>query len=702
MTQDYYFSNLLTEIQSCEHFVKNISKEEFLEKYEGTVKKEEMEKIFSIFDRLDKSNDGVIDLEATFGGGMPTWWTNMTRTFFTDDPKAAEQNEVEYILDVPDNIEGEKISEDSFKEALESLHSFVTKKCNAIKESNAKQRLEERKAANPDIPDSVLNNILFEIESDTPIKIIDGGYETVSQNEGSCTVRKFNSEGKLTTVIKNYNYDNEDNFGIIISEAFFYSAEGTTRNKKYKGGSTLTTEETVTGEILRDFLKYGKNQLSYTPELSKITVNTGLPNETSFVVSRDDKGKITDISYAEPNQVLKMSDKTKNQLIILLNNDAVLGRNFDLNVSCNEISIEIIKDENIPEKAKSEIDRLSYAGIMPEKDYKAELLESGDYIIEYLSNKSRDFSVDKRKTIYYADGTVLTIEQKGESIYITQNDEVKEYTIEEFKKIMPEEQSFIQTKKVSENRWENYSLKVDDKEFAEKLYKAGDKKYISDTEYSQNIEENTYNVKLQEGKIFVTKNGEEFSIDVSDMTDGGKKFIAECSPEVLFRIASQGIKLILDKIPHGDGDGEYLPEQKAIYIDPEASEVSILQRRIAHEVGHSYYTYLNTVNKELEETFKKESEQYQNEVESIKASVIPAPGDDEWAIMAKQFEELHKFDKYAEEYCNERYCATNVYEFVAEAYCLLVTGEAKSEFTIAKVYPETFELVKKMIEEDSK
>ena len=143
MTQDYYFSNLLTEIQSCEHFVKNISKEEFLEKYEGTVKKEEMEKIFSIFDRLDKSNDGVIDLEATFGGGMPTWWTNMTRTFFTDDPKAAEQNEVEYILDVPDNIEGEKISEDSFKEALESLHSFVTKKCNAIKESNAKQRLEE-------------------------------------------------------------------------------------------------------------------------------------------------------------------------------------------------------------------------------------------------------------------------------------------------------------------------------------------------------------------------------------------------------------------------------------------------------------------------------------------------------------------------------------------------------------------------------
>ena len=65
----------------------------------------------------------------------------------------------------------------------------------------------------------------------------------------------------------------------------------------------------------------------------------------------------------------------------------------------------------------------------------------------------------------------------------------------------------------------------------------------------------------------------------------------------------------------------------------------------------------------------------------------------------KQGEALRKFDKYAPRNSDFRYCAENVYEFVAEAYCLLVTGNAKSEFTIAKVYPKTFELTKKMIEE---
>ena len=70
--------------------------------------------------------------------------------------------------------------------------------------------------------------------------------------------------------------------------------------------------------------------------------------------------------------------------------------------------------------------------------------------------------------------------------------------------------------------------------------------------------------------------------------------------------------------------------------------------------------------------------------------------------MAEIHEALKKFDKYAPEMDNTRYCAKNVYEFVAEAYCLLVTGHAKSEFTIAKVYPKTFELVKKLIEEQDK
>ena len=264
---------------------------------------------------------------------------------------------------------------------------------------------------------------------------------------------------------------------------------------------------------------------------------------------------------------------------------------------------------------------------------------------------------------------------------------------------MPDEQNFVQEPNVSNEPLENYQLfKIEESEFADKLYKVGERKYISDTEYSQNIEKNTYSVKIQEDKIFVNKNGKEFFIDVSGMTDGEQKFIAESNPEALFRIAEKGIKLILQNPPSG-GDGEYLAEENVIYIAPEASEVSILQRRIAHETGHSYYTHLNEVNKELEESFKKESEQYDREIEAIKASVTPEASSLDTIV--KQGEALRKFDKYAPEGYDERYCAENVYEFVAEAYCLLVTGDAKSEFTIAKVYPETFELVKKMIEEEN-
>ena len=688
MTDKYYLYNLMAGIAQAGSLGNNISKEEFLEQYEGSAKKAEMEKIFSIFDKFDMSKDGVIDFTAMRKDGLSKWQANMSHIFFKQDTN----NVREFLLDLPDNIEGEKISKDNFQEALETLNKLVEKKYKTSNEAKKKQNLEELKASNSEIPEKVLANIEHYIsDPNTPIKIIDSGYEAVSQEE----VIKFNSEGKRTTLTEKFINGSPSDFGMVDSITTLYDTNGydvIEYTEKYIGGYTFTKNKDN-----NCFLKYGRNQLSYMPYLAEITVNTGLPNETTFAVLRDEEGNITDISNADNNQILKMSGETKKQLITLLNNDAVLGLNFDLSVNCNEVSVEIIKDENIPDKAKSEIDRLGYAGMLEGEDYKTELLENGGYTIEYLNNKSKDFSADKKKTRYYTDGTEITIEKKGDKVYVSQNNETKEYTIEEFQKLMPDERNFVQKPDTSDEHLENYQLfKIEESELADKLYKIGERKYISDTEYSQNIEKNTYNVKIQDDKIFVNKNGEEFSIDVSGMTDGEQKFIAESNPEALFRIAEKGIKLILQNPPSGS-DGEYLPEENVIYIAPEASEVSILQRRIAHETGHSYYTHLNDVNKELEESFKKESEQYEREIEAIKASVTPEASSLDTGV--KQGKALRKFDKYAPDGYDERYCAENVYEFVAEAYCLLVTGDAKSEFTIAKVYPETFELVKKMIEE---
>ena len=694
-TSKDYLYRLLSDIANVGGYPgNNISKEEFLEKYKGTAQKENMEKIFSVFEKLDTSNDGIIDFSAVRHDGLMKWKTYMSDMFFKLDPSSSVYDP-DFIFNMPDNIEGMKISKDNFKEALETLYKLVQKKNNELREAQEKESLEELKSNNSNIPENVLDNIRpYIVDTNIPIKIIDAGYEIVSQEESL----KFNSEGKLTTLITNYNEGTPGEFGIINSLTSLYDEEGNCieNTEKYKGGYTCTCNRTNKFR----FLKYGKNQLSYMPHLTKITVNTGLPNETTFAVSMDNEGHITDISDAESNQILKMSDKTKSQLITLLNNSAILGLTFDLNVSCNEVFVEIIKDENLPEKAKSEIDRLIYAGMREGDDYKTELLENGDCSIEYLKNKSRDFRSDKKKTIYHSDGTEVTFEKKGEQIYIRQNGETQEYSVEEFKKIMPEEQSFVQEKEFLDEPLQRFQLfKIEDSKLANKLYKLSERKYISDTEYSQDVGKNTYNVKIEDDKISVKRNGEEVFVDVSGMTAGEQKLIAECNPEVLFRIASKGIKLILSDPPSGT-DGEYLPEQNVIYIAPEASEISILQRRIAHETGHSYYTHLNEVNEELEESFKKESEQYLREAETIIAS-IPPEGN-ELDIMIKRNEVLlKKFDKYVPESYDERYCAENVYEFVAEAYCLLVTGNTKSEFTIANVYPKTFAIVKKMIEKSN-
>ena len=691
MSNNYSLDSLIrsisTESRSKQNQIQGISKDEFMKQYKGTAKEALMEKIFSVFDFYDAKKDGTANVASA------TWDMNMEDHFFSYDPKTKEffLNEKQFK-----KILGENITVDNFKEALETLKKLADEKLNALIKIKQENKLQELEANNENIPKSILEKIA-KLGDNISIKAVNHGYEAVEQNDDVETIYKFAPEGNLVKRIDNYTDTLQGEFGDYITSINIFDKNGNSKEwiEKYKEGYTYTH---IPAED-KGILKYGKTQVAYMGEFAKIptqiTINTGLPNETAFVVSTDDKGNITDISDADNNQILKMSDKTKKLLITLLNKEAVLGRDFDLNVNCNEVSIEIIKDENIPDKAKSEIDKLGYAGMLEEEDYKTEQLENGDFAIEYLTNASKDFASDKKKAVFGADGSETIYEIKGDKVYITENGNVQEYSKEEFSAIKPEYNEWVNGYDLESQ--ENYArFKIEDSDFADKLYKVGEKEYLSDSEYTQQIGNSTYNVVIQDNKISVKKDKKEYFIDTSDMTKGEAKFIAESNPEALFRIAEKGIKLILQNPPSG-GDGEYLAEENVIYIAPEASEVSILQRRIAHETGHSYYTHLNEVNKELEESFKKESEQYDREIEAIKASVTPEASSLDTVV--KQGEALRKFDKYAPEGYDERYCAENVYEFVAEAYCLLVTGDAKSEFTIAKVYPKTFELVKKMIEE---
>ena len=170
-----------------------ISKEEFLEKYEDSAKKAEMEKIFSIFDKCDMCNDGAIDLTAIYKDGLNKWRLNMVYGFFKLDTNTPENNP-EFILDIPNNMQ---ISKDNFQEALETLYKLVEKKTQDYEEARKKQKLDELKASNSEIPEKVLANIEHYLPYTTSIKIIDGGYEAVGKDGDAETIYKFDLEGNL-------------------------------------------------------------------------------------------------------------------------------------------------------------------------------------------------------------------------------------------------------------------------------------------------------------------------------------------------------------------------------------------------------------------------------------------------------------------------------------------------------------------------
>lgn len=697
MSDKYYLHNLVKNISfsGMTHDI-NISKEEFLQKCKDPQKKAAMEKVFLIFDKCDMTGDGNIDCAVTYNNGYPKWQLNMQDVFFktVEDEKGKIDG---YMLNMPDVILGEHISEDNFKEALEILNQIVEEKKKVKDEIEDKKTIDTLRTNNKEIPENVLLNIKEHISGDTSdlqIKIIDNGYEIAECVDGIDTVQKFNSAGEHIATTEIFPHGNDGgNFGVLESTTVLFDGKNNRVGciEKYKGGYTHTQDNDG-----NDFLTYGKNEFVYTSKLEKITVNKGLPNETTFLVSMNDNREITDISNADNNQVLKMSDKTKELLTKLLNNGAVLGQGFDLKVNCNEVFVEAVKEEDMPDDIKKELDKCVNNALAAEDDYRVVKLEDGKYALDLLTHAATDYSCDKKRIIYSPDGTTETIEVKNNKLLITKNGETQVYELYDpaARKITYECFNFVISKPEEKNLANYERFKVQESDFSKNLNEVGKPEYVSDTEYSQKIGNDEYRVSILPGQISVQKNGKEFFINTQGMSDGVVKFISQSNPDALYTIAKKGVTIKL-QAPPGGGDGEYVPEENVIYIAPDVSNIAILHRRIAHEAGHIYYTHENTVNKELEEMFNQESEAYEEELAAVIAQV--PKGNDMLETKVNETQAKAKFSKWSDG--DARYCATNVYEFVAEVYCLLVTGNAKSEFTIANVYPKTFELVKKMIAE---
>ena len=734
MAGDYNFSNFAKDYTS---FTKveggfRIKIDDLLQKYKGSTKESIMTRIFQQLDVCDDWRDGYISFDRP--DNMPENYAfrefgyEVMFRFFKKSGNSSNVSDIEEKIDV-DKIHkgiGYDVTEDDFKEALGLIMHEYDNEITNKELLNKEKALNNLKDEYENIPEPVLNR--YYLEGGTTINVLNNNekeeYEIIS-NSADGTVKTIitDANGNDKQLILHFNSLQVGDYGDgLVTERCSFNDDG---------GLTSDIEEYSCGLEVKKLYENNSREFSYGKvkltaiegNISSIVVNFGLPNQTTFNVIYGGE-KIVDIKNCDEQQVLSISGKTKENFIKFLNKEAILGKDFDLNVNCNQISLEILKENCMPEDCKKLIDELGQEGYVNNVDFSVVKQNDGSYVLTYLTNEIRDYNFDAKRIVYFPDGDKKIYECDSDKIYVTENGEKKEYNRREFmlqklidgdvrtarlcnSQFTPESSEFRpdtlnlgeEYKKRTGKELKMYepdfnlcfiSFNVENTNFARKLYKKSKRIDISDTEYKQKIGKHTYNVAIQENKLSVKKDGKEYFISAEGMNQNLVKLLYESNPAALYRMAEKGIKVIFEA-PETGGDGEYIPEENAIYINPEASSKKLLQQRIAHEAGHSFYIAETPVNKELEEMFKKET-----------------------AICDKQGTEL---DKLANEMGvgsagvinpqrlratdgNSDYCATNIYEFVAEAYCLLTTGHAKSEYTIVHGYPKTFELVKKMIAEN--
>ena len=197
------------------------------------------------------------------------------------------------------------------------------------------------------------------------------------------------------------------------------------------------------------------------------------------------------------------------------------------------------------------------------------------------------------------------------------------------------------------------------------------KQVISDNKYIETSNGKTYTVQRGKDTISIEKDGKSYTINLKGINENLQKILFSADANVLYRIAEKGIKFgVFSDVGSTNPqnvNGYYDPQKNTIMLNSDVLAGSKLTRTLAHEVGHTFYDVQTPENKELEAVFKEELEAFNKSDDQFKEG-------------------------------DHSYCTTHIFEMVAESYSLLTTGHSKSEYTIAKYFPKTFALIKKLIE----
>ncbi len=238
---------------------------------------------------------------------------------------------------------------------------------------------------------------------------------------------------------------------------------------------------------------------------------------------------------------------------------------------------------------------------------------------------------------------------------------------------------------------------------------------IGENEFNEQVNENSYNVKISDSQITVTKNnGKALSIDVSGIpANYVNSTLKQINAAVLYDIAATGTRLVLkDDINAGSFggtiNGYFANGDNSIYLDPNATIGERAVNTIVHESGHmcEFIDDKDNAIKAIKEQIKQKIIQKgsdrpytMEELLQKHGTFQPAASHDEKLKESFQKEFANYMKNRPKINPNGEYALTDIKEFFAEAYSLLNIGTCKSAYVISNYFPETFARAKELMEE---
>ena len=218
----------------------------------------------------------------------------------------------------------------------------------------------------------------------------------------------------------------------------------------------------------------------------------------------------------------------------------------------------------------------------------------------------------------------------------------------------------------------------------------------------------TYNVSIGDKKITVSLNGQSYNIDTSRLSkEFTQRVLSKLNAQVLYDMAINKINLKFDEKLEG-AHGEYISQENTIVIDPNSTVSSRMIQMISHEAGHmmDYIHDKDAAVNAAKELLKDASVNWGRNKPITVEEILESNGDlasvsrGDTTLKQLYYEELAVYEKADVKIDSEAEYAANgrVSEFLAEAYALLISGTAQSEYVLCNYFPKSLARVKEIIE----